>query len=65
MTHYEPDPTARRKDRIALECIMNLDAEGLVKIVKRKYFDVRNCTGGHTAFAYEENRREESKCQLI
>jgi len=36
MTHYEPDPAARRKDRIALECIMNLDAEGLMKAVKKE-----------------------------
>ncbi|MDD4955480.1 MAG: AmmeMemoRadiSam system protein B [Candidatus Omnitrophica bacterium] len=36
MTHYEPDSAARRKDRMALEHIVNLDAEGLVKTVKRE-----------------------------
>ena len=35
MTHYEPDSTARRKDRAALTHIVNLDAEGLVKTVKK------------------------------
>ncbi|MCK9614544.1 MAG: AmmeMemoRadiSam system protein B [Candidatus Omnitrophica bacterium] len=35
MTHYEADSTARRKDRLALEHIVNLDAEGLVKTVKK------------------------------
>ncbi len=36
MTHYEADGAARRKDRMALECITNLDADGLVKIVKKE-----------------------------
>lgn len=36
MTHYEPDTTARRKDRAALEHIINLDAERLVKTVKKE-----------------------------
>ncbi|MFA6280942.1 MAG: AmmeMemoRadiSam system protein B [Candidatus Omnitrophota bacterium] len=36
MTHYEPDPAARKKDRLALEHITNLDAEGLLKIVKKE-----------------------------
>ncbi|MFA5007732.1 MAG: AmmeMemoRadiSam system protein B [Candidatus Omnitrophota bacterium] len=36
MTHYEPDAAARRKDRMALEYITNLDAEGLVKTVKKE-----------------------------
>jgi hypothetical protein len=36
MTHYEPDSTARRKDRDALTHIINLDAEGLVKTVKKE-----------------------------
>lgn len=33
MTHYEPDLTARKKDRQALEYIVAFDAEGLVKKV--------------------------------
>lgn len=36
MTHYEPDLAARKKDRLALECITNLDAEGLFKVVKKE-----------------------------
>ncbi|MFA5272320.1 MAG: AmmeMemoRadiSam system protein B [Candidatus Omnitrophota bacterium] len=36
MTHYEPDPAARKKDRLALEYITNLDAEGLLRIVKKE-----------------------------
>jgi AmmeMemoRadiSam system protein B len=36
MTHYEPDSTARKKDRDAIENIINLDCEGLVKKVKKE-----------------------------
>jgi len=36
MTHYEPDLTARKKDRQALEAIINLDAEGLLKKIKKE-----------------------------
>lgn len=36
MTHYEPESSARKKDRLALEKIMELDPEGLVKIVEEK-----------------------------
>lgn len=36
MTHYEPDLTARKKDRLALDCITSFDAEGLVKTVKKE-----------------------------
>lgn len=36
MTHYEPDGAARRKDRAALTHIINLDADGLVKTVKKE-----------------------------
>lgn len=35
MTHYEPDATARKKDREALEYIINLDEEGLVRKVTK------------------------------
>lgn len=35
MTHYEPDATARKKDRDALDCIINFDEEGLVKKVSK------------------------------
>ncbi len=36
MTHYEPDATARRKDRLALDKIINLDEEGLVDTIKKE-----------------------------
>jgi hypothetical protein len=36
MSHYEPDPTARKKDRIALESILNFDEEDLIRKVKKE-----------------------------
>ena len=36
MTHYEPDQTVRKKDRFALESIVNLDEEGLLRQVDRE-----------------------------
>lgn len=36
MTHYEPDLQARKKDRDAIESIINLDEEDLVKKVQTK-----------------------------
>jgi len=36
MTHYEPEETARRKDRLAIEAILNLDVENFLKIVKEE-----------------------------
>ena len=36
MTHYEPDATARKKDRAALDKIINLDEEGLVDTIKKE-----------------------------
>jgi hypothetical protein len=36
MSHYEPEPTARKKDRIALESILNLDEEELIRKVKKE-----------------------------
>jgi AmmeMemoRadiSam system protein B len=35
MTHYEPDQTARKKDRFAMEAIINLDEEDLIKRVRK------------------------------
>jgi len=34
LTHYEPDQTARTKDRAAIEAIVNLDEQDLIKKVK-------------------------------
>jgi len=36
MTHYEPDATVRKKDRQAIDSIINLDEEGLIAKVKRE-----------------------------
>ncbi|UCG35541.1 MAG: AmmeMemoRadiSam system protein B [Candidatus Omnitrophota bacterium] len=36
MTHYEPDATARKKDRIAIDKIINLDEEGLLREVRKE-----------------------------
>lgn len=35
MTHYEPDSSARRKDRLALEHIINIDVQSLLKTVEK------------------------------
>jgi len=35
LTHYEPDASARAKDRIAIEAIVNLDQAGLINQVKK------------------------------
>jgi AmmeMemoRadiSam system protein B len=40
MTHYEPDITARKKDRLALEHITNLDEEGFLKEVSKENITV-------------------------
>lgn len=36
LTHYEPDQVARKKDRRAIEAIINLDEEELVKRVRKE-----------------------------
>lgn len=36
MSHYEPDETARQKDRTAIDRILNLDPEGLYNTVLRE-----------------------------
>jgi len=36
LTHYEPEPTARKKDIEAIEAIINLDADQLLDTVKKK-----------------------------
>lgn len=36
MTHYETDRSAREKDRAAIDQILNLDAEGLYRVVKER-----------------------------
>jgi len=35
LTHYELDSTARKKDRIAIEAIINMDEQDLIKKVKK------------------------------
>ncbi|MDD5584951.1 MAG: AmmeMemoRadiSam system protein B, partial [Candidatus Omnitrophica bacterium] len=41
MTHYEPEQAARRKDRSAMEAIVSLDEEDLVKRVRKD--DITMC----------------------
>lgn len=36
MNHYESDEITRRKDRMALECVLQLDARGLFDTVRRE-----------------------------
>ncbi len=36
MNHYESDEVTRRKDRLALECILDLDGRGLFDTVRRE-----------------------------
>jgi hypothetical protein len=36
MSHYEPDATVRRKDRLAIDRMLALDAEGLYRTVARE-----------------------------
>jgi hypothetical protein len=36
LTHYEPDSVARKKDRRAIEAIINLDEEELIKRIRRE-----------------------------
>jgi len=36
LTHYEPEASARRKDRFAIDAIVNLDAEALLKHIRNE-----------------------------
>jgi AmmeMemoRadiSam system protein B len=36
MTHYEPDTRARKKDSLAIDQIINLDPENLLRTVQRE-----------------------------
>ncbi|MCK4810359.1 MAG: AmmeMemoRadiSam system protein B [Candidatus Omnitrophica bacterium] len=36
MTHYEPEPQARKKDSLAIETILNLDEENLLRRVEKE-----------------------------
>ena len=36
LTHYEPEPAARKKDRQVIEAIINIDADQLLNVVKKK-----------------------------
>lgn len=49
MSHYEPDSVARKKDRLAIERILALDAEGLLEIVSSE--DISMCGAVPTAIA--------------
>ncbi|MGB9735596.1 MAG: AmmeMemoRadiSam system protein B [bacterium] len=41
MTHYEPDAVTRKKDRLAIDMILNLDPQGLIRITNEK--DISMC----------------------
>jgi len=43
MTHYEPDDEARRKDRLAIDQILDLDPLGLFEAVKRSEISMCGC----------------------
>jgi len=47
LTHYEPDLTARKKDRLVIESLVNLDEENLVKEVSKS--NVTMCGEAPTA----------------
>jgi hypothetical protein len=36
MNHYEDDPTTRRKDGNAIECLRNVDAKGLYDVCREE-----------------------------
>jgi len=47
MTHYEPHKDAERKDKLAIDKILKLDPEGLLKTIMEK--DISMCGPGPTA----------------
>jgi AmmeMemoRadiSam system protein B len=47
MTHYEPQENAEKKDNLALDKILNLDGEGLLKVVSEKHITM--CGSGPVA----------------
>jgi len=47
MTHYEPHRDAERKDKLAIDRVLRLDPEGLLKIVMEK--DISMCGPGPAA----------------
>ncbi len=51
MTHYEPDSAARRKDSLAIESIVNLDAKQLLKRIDTE--NISMCGAGSVAILLE------------
>jgi len=47
MTHYEPQKIAEKKDKLAIDKILQLDPEGLLEIVRKE--DISMCGSGSTA----------------
>ncbi len=43
MTHYEPRRSAERKDKLAIEKVVELDAEGLLEVVRRENISMCGC----------------------
>jgi AmmeMemoRadiSam system protein B len=40
MTHYEPEESAKAKDKLAIEQILKLDSQGLLEIVSKNYISM-------------------------
>ncbi len=47
MSHYEPQENAERKDKLAIDEILQLDPEGLLEVVRKE--DISMCGSGPTA----------------
>jgi hypothetical protein len=65
MTHYEPHKDAERKDKLAIDKILKIDPEGLLKTVMEK--DISMCGSGPTAtmiFACKELGAKKSELVL-
>lgn len=64
MTHYEFQKIAEQKDKLAIECILNFDPEGLLKIVIEK--NISMCGAGPVAtMIYACKKLGAKECRLI
>ena len=55
MNHYEPDARTREKDRLALDRVLQLDADGLLRVTKGK--NITMCGVVPAAIAINASRR--------
>ncbi len=64
MTHYEPQEIAEQKDKLAIEKILNIDPEGLLKIVEKE--NISMCGAGPVAAMLYACKKLAAQCgQLI